>query len=230
MSTYLYTYTMKNDSGFAPSVSAGLLTLACCRGSVNPGKSLRTWVANEVKKQNEVWVMGVCGKHMKLGNAYRTKHKKESGPLNPPEGAPIYLAKIQQAITSKEYFQSNSSLFWHQVDHDAYFVNEVGEITSAGEKLNPHHNNDDDYIKDTNSYVLISQEFIYWGDACSQMIWNNICNALGQEAQIHLVKRRHKKYDITGYVDSLLSACDWNPSINPCELRSKNPLGEPFAH
>ena len=87
--TVLYVYAMTNDSGFAPCVAEGLLTLACCKGGKKGG--MRLSAAKHFKNNDDVWVLGVCGK--RLANKYgKTAY------------SPVYLARITNVTEMTEYY------------------------------------------------------------------------------------------------------------------------------
>lgn len=147
--TIVYVYVMTNDSGFAPCIDNGLFTLACCKGGLNGG--MRKSAGKEVKAENNVYVLGICGKKL--------------AKTNDMEYSPVYLAKIDDAICMTEYYK-DGGLSRNRQD-DAY------EITTDGLKHKgadyPHYNCNHDQEKDKGGkYVLFSSHFVYLGDKCGE--------------------------------------------------------------
>ena len=145
--TVLYVYAMTNDSGFAPCVAEGLLTLACCKGGKKGG--MRLSAAKHFKAGNDVWVLGVCGKS--LADRYgKTAY------------APVYLARITAVTEMTEYYKDDK--YRGRIDGRAY---ELRDGALAATDDNPHGK--DDREKDIGGkYVLLSSNFTYWGDKCGE--------------------------------------------------------------
>lgn len=141
----LYVYAMKNDSGFAPSISENLLTLTCCK------RKLRSSAQEQIMRGNDVWVLGLCGK----GLAGRTKERVYS---------PVYLAQIHEALPMADYYRDDK--YKTQFDHAAYKVVN-GELIST--ENNPHKYNGQLIESDIKGgFALLSRRFVYWGNLCGQ--------------------------------------------------------------
>ena len=85
MDKIIFTYRLTHDTGFAPCVDNGLLTLACCKGGTeNVKKGLRYFIGRffeeNLQKNIEVYISGLY-----------------SGKL-------LYIAKIDKVIPMTEYF------------------------------------------------------------------------------------------------------------------------------
>lgn len=156
----IYAYTMTDDTGFAPAVKDGTLSLACCK------TYLRYKVANDIKAgEHEVYIIGLCGKELANYHSYCRYY------------FPIYIAKITEVVNTKEYF-SNIKYF-DRADSQYRLINETWYFT----KDNPHHEattneylhplknpeNDEDLyytrkrVSELN-YVLLSTEYACFGD------------------------------------------------------------------
>ncbi len=150
----LYTYTLKNDSGFSPNPFWGCCTLACCKPKI------RETVGKKWDKSKNIWVIGISPKNR--GNEVS------------------YIMKVNDYLTFSEYYEKYPKKipdFTKKVKHkcgdNIYKPKENG---SGFEQLRSLHSNnkfDDDYwsfnrtnyIHDLNGkYVLISKEFIYFGN------------------------------------------------------------------
>lgn len=143
--TSLYVYVMTSDSGFAPCIYGGLLTLACCK------KRTRRMAARDYYNKNEVWVLGVCGKGLSKGTNRAYK--------------PIYLAKVTDVKKMVDYYSTNE--YEERVDHTAYKVLDNGKLKAT--ENNPH--TEKNQQKDIEGeFVLFSDNFVYWGDKCGEEI------------------------------------------------------------
>lgn len=145
----LYVYVMTNDTGFAPCVEDGLLSLACCKGGVNGG--MRGAIARDFSTcdKDDIWVLGVCGKGLAAGDFTK-------------EYSPVFLAKVTGTVPMTEYFMPNSE-YNGRNDHFAY-KSDGEHLTSTEE--NPHTNADDQKKDIGGKYVILSESFIYWGSLC----------------------------------------------------------------
>lgn len=161
MAFYLFTYTMTCDTGFAPAVSDGVLSLACCSSPV------RKSVARCLSEENEVYFMGVMGKTF----AERCKLSCEEFAY-----APIYIAKAYHAVKASEYFTKNGK---YAVPHrqDQVYLFDSGHWSSK--KENPHvkhrmsenellNSNSDVFYREKSgekqmSDVVLAKEFVYFG-------------------------------------------------------------------
>ena len=88
----VYVYRLSVDTGFAPCVEAGLLTLACCKGGqLRKGKTINTglryWIGSKKHadyEKDDVYILGT----------FKDKF--------------LYLAKIDEVKEMTEYFSSES--------------------------------------------------------------------------------------------------------------------------
>ena len=141
-SKLIFTYRMTLDTGFAPCVDNGLLTLACCKGGKEKypcglrffiGRLWDYFNANPDERV-EIYVSGIFQEKL------------------------LYFAKITDVIEMKEYFSSKE--YKRRLDQ-IYELdgNELKHIEGNNTHNDPH------FIKcDINGkYVLISNEFVYLG-------------------------------------------------------------------
>jgi len=167
--TILYVYVMTSDTGVAPCVADGLLTLAVCKGGKKGG--MRKSVPKSIAAKNDVYVMGVCGKGLAKIGKFENKENLEY--------RPIYIAKIDDAVPLTKYFGGDSK----GRDDDWYTVKDGGIVPT---KANNH--SEEDREKDKGGeYVLTSRQFVYWGDKCGdeygQAVWNDV--TLCEEMESH---------------------------------------------
>ena len=146
---YVFLYRLSSDTGFAPCVQEGLLTLSCCKGGqirnnkpCNTG--LRYWIGSKRNgidyETDSVFVLGT----------YQNKF--------------LYLAKIQEVVTMEQYFDSKGPKRFDQ----------IYSLKNNRLKRNDHlmkegvHTFRDDWIRDfAGKYVLKSWDYIYLGaEAC----------------------------------------------------------------
>ena len=141
MDKIVFTYRVTHDTGFAPCVDNGILTLACCKGGTETVKrGLRYFIGRcfeeNLQESAEVYVSGIYDNRL------------------------LYIAKIYKAITMEEYFSNNE--YKGRLDQ-IYRLN--GETLERDPyKLKGVHDNEHSNKCDINGkYVLISNEFVYFG-------------------------------------------------------------------
>ena len=152
----IYAYTMTYNTGFAPCVSNGLMTLACCK------TLLRYRIAGKIKDgEKDIYVIGLCGKQLAGRNDIGDEKLY----------TPVYIAKVSNCIECKEYYAEID-----RPDKKYLFENNNWYILSG----NPHHDNVKnkqeypDYREDTDlyynfrniqreNYVLTFEDYIYFG-------------------------------------------------------------------
>lgn len=147
--TCLYIYRLTDDSGFAPCVENGLLSLACCKGGqIRNGKVIHTGLRHRIGVHREadynnddVYILGTFKNKM------------------------LYLAKVTNVVTMNEYFGGMSK---GRTDDIYSLVN--GELV-RNKKLRVQnvHIEPDRIRKDiAGQYVVLSDDYIYLGrDAVS---------------------------------------------------------------
>ena len=118
MAFYLFTYTMTHDTGFAPAVSDGVLSLACC------SPQLRRKIAGLLDGKNEIWFMGLMGKTL----APKCKRSCEEFAY-----APVYIAKADHTVKASEYFKKGGKYAAPHRRDQVYLFD--GEHWSVTEKI-----------------------------------------------------------------------------------------------
>lgn len=177
--TYLYVYRMTNDTGLAPCVKDGILSLACCKGGricsdkiINTG--LRYWIGS---KHN--------------GVDYTRDKVYISGTL---DGKMVYLARVTSVVTMEEYYSRMS-----QGRTDDIYDVKKGKI-SRNKWLYKEgiHIDKKDILRDiAGKYVLLSDDYIYLGkDAASLDIIRNY-NATAREIKTYTAE----------IADKIIKAC-----------------------
>jgi len=143
--TYLYMYRMTDDSGLAPCVEKGLLTLACCKGGqLRNGKPVHTGLRYRIGSQRD-------GADPKTDNVYI---------LGTYKNRLLYLARVTEAITMEKYYDGRSK---GRTD-DIYSLINGGLVRNAVLRKQDVHTDPDRVIRDiAGKYVLLSRDFIYLG-------------------------------------------------------------------
>ena len=137
----LYSYVITHDDGFAPNPFHGLLTLACCKP-----------VIRRVAKVGDY----VCANgSMVRGAAPRL----------------VYIMRVTEKMTFDEYFRDprfqekkpkRDGTPIQQLGDNIYFLGAAGHYQQIDDAA--HHCESGDMQRDLGGkYVLISDDFIYWG-------------------------------------------------------------------
>lgn len=145
----LYIYRLTDDTGFAPCVEKGLLSLACCKGGqIRNGKVINTGLRHRIGvnreadfTKDEVYILGT----------YKNKM--------------LYLAKVTNVVTMEEYFDSMSE---GRID-DIYDLVEGNLVRNNHLRAKNVHTAPDRIKKDiAGQYVVLSDNYVYLGaDAVS---------------------------------------------------------------
>ena len=142
MDKIIFTYRLTHDTGFAPCVDNGLLTLACCKGGTETVKrGLRYFIGRffeeNLQKNVEVYISGIY-----------------SGKL-------LYIAKIDKVITMNEYFVKKE----YKGRTDQIYRLDGAVLKRDKRKLKGIHDDEHSNNCDRNGkYVLISKEFVFLGN------------------------------------------------------------------
>ena len=143
--TCLYIYRMTDDSGFAPCVEKGLLSLACCKGGqIRNGKIVNTGLRHRIGIHREanyatddVYILGV----------YKNKM--------------LYFAKVTNVVTMEEYFGGMSK---GRTD-DIYSLVRGKLVRNKKLRNEDVHTEPDRVVKDlAGKYVVLSDDYIYLGE------------------------------------------------------------------
>lgn len=137
----MYMYRVTSDTGFAPCVDDGVLTLACCKGGWKNGvkTGIRYWIGSKRNvdyEKEDVYLLGI--------------HKDNI----------LYVAKVTKVVTMEEYYSGMSK----GRKDDIY---EVIDNKLVHKKNVSTHNDPDQIARDiSGKYVIISNEFRYFGNKC----------------------------------------------------------------
>ena len=140
--THLFMYRLTNDTGLAPCVDNGLLSLAVCKGGqIRNGKACHRGMRYKIGSEfcsdlvnDPVYVLGMY------------------------KGEFLYLARITEVLTMKEYYHGRSV---RRTDNIYSLRN--GEL-KRNSNLRDKHMREEDAIRDlAGEYVLLSNNFIYRG-------------------------------------------------------------------
>jgi len=167
----LYSYVVKNDSGFAPNPFWGLCTLATCKPVIRRKAEVGDWVvgtgsANEGRQGRLVYAMKIHKTIAieKYGNSYKNKMPHSNGTPFRIYGDNIYYLKNERWQLRKNLFHNQDNM-----EHDIsglnvligkefyYFGSEDVEIPDMFQniiKKGPYHKS-----KFSEQFV---QDFIYW--------------------------------------------------------------------
>lgn len=146
MNKVIYAYRLVDDTGFAPCVDNGLLSLACCKGGqVRNGRNIRTGLRYHVGKhrqefpEDEIYLLGIY--HNRL----------------------LYYAKVTSVMDMTEYFSEKTKKeFGKRKDH----IYDVRDGALQRNDFVPyiHEKGDIRNIQDANGvFVLLSRQFTYFG-------------------------------------------------------------------
>ncbi len=141
----IYSYTMTHDTGFAPAVSNGLLSLACCK------TQMRHSIAQAfINGEREILLLGLCGKQLAKKHALLNYY-------------PVYICKVSDVVKCQDYHQL--SLYADRPDRQYRYEN--GQWLP--ESTNPHKESADLIRRDLfyngnkENYVLLSDQYVYFG-------------------------------------------------------------------
>jgi hypothetical protein len=155
---YVYIYRLTSDSGLAPCIDNGLLTLACCKGGqIRNGKPIHTGLRYRV---------GSC----RDGADYKTD---EMYLLGTHKSKFLYLAKITNILTMTEYYSTISN---GRTDNIYSLSN--GKLVRNHNLWNEGvHVDENQNIRDiAGQYVLLSDDFIYLG---KDAVYNELVDRYG---------------------------------------------------
>lgn len=156
MANAIYLYRLTHDTGLAPCVTDELLTLACCKGGWKTGvkTGLRYFVGEKRDadyEQDNLYIAGLF------------KNKL------------LYFAKITDVLPMKEHYTdkgySNRKDFIYTVDK------KTGELKRNGKQPGVHEENELIERDKAGVYVLLSEDFAYWGSEASEELLKPIKNA-----------------------------------------------------
>ena len=143
----IFTYTMVWDTGFAPAVHNGLLSLACCE------TKLRYLIAKEMARDNssEIILLGLCGKQL------ASRHTL------PNPYYPVYVSKITDFVKCSDYYTLPQYSSRPGCQYE-----KTGGIWHS-KSTNPHKcdaqlmSKDLYYRGKDENYVLLSDRYVYFG-------------------------------------------------------------------
>ena len=142
--THLFIYRLTSDTGLAPCVDNGLLSLAVCKGGqIRNGKpchwGLRHQIGRDYSKNlinDPVYILGT--------------YKDEF----------LYLARVEEVLTMEEYFRDRSA---GRTDN-IYSLRNGKLVRNNRLQKEQRHTNEDENVRDlAGVYVLLSKNFIYRG-------------------------------------------------------------------
>lgn len=142
-SKLIYAYRLSSDTGMAPCVKNGLLSLAVCKGGqIRKGTAVNTGLRHLIgsgweKSTSDVYVLG-------------TYHDRF-----------LYIARVTDVVTMEEYFQDISK---GRTDDIYEFKN--GKLCRNNRYKNRNiHTATEQIIKDiAGQYVILSDDFVYLGE------------------------------------------------------------------
>lgn len=163
--TILFMYRLSDDTGLAPCIHDGLLSLAVCKGGqIRNGKiintGLRYWIGSRFHteyKNDKVYILG-------------TYHNKF-----------LYLAKITEVLLMEEYYQGRSVN-----RNDNLYSYKCGDLLRNKHLYKEGIHTQEQVLRDkAGKYVLLSDNYIYLG---KEAIYNKTIIESGA------INRETKKY------------------------------------
>lgn len=154
MNKHIVFYRMTSDTGYAPCVADGMLSLACCKGGTKTGVSrgMRWEIGRKLKdetwdQKDAIYVVGVA------------------------RSAIVYIARIDRVIAAGEYFshedyKSRGDCIYEVRDRPVRELKGKAFFFARNDKNPEFHGPEahDDHIRDeTGGYVLLSTRFAYYG-------------------------------------------------------------------
>lgn len=143
--TYLYVYRMTDDTGFAPCVQNGLLSLSCCKGGqIRKNKIVHTGLRFRIGAQRD-------------GSDYS---KDAVYVLGTYDNKLLYLARITYVVTMEEYFSGMSK---GRID-DIYELKNGSLVRNNWLRDKKVHTDPNRVRRDlAGQYVLLSNDYVYLG-------------------------------------------------------------------
>lgn len=142
--TKIWIYTMTSDSGFAPHIKGGWLSLACCKPDIREKAKIGEWIG------------GIGGTTL-FGS-------KEDSKL-------IFLMQVDETMSFDEYFHDKRFSEKKRADN-IYKLNKEGKLIQANKaNWRKEHMTGYEIKKDTDiDRVLLSKHFYYFGDKAIPLI------------------------------------------------------------
>ena len=146
MAKIIFAYRLVSDTGFAPCVDNGMLTLACCKGGqIRNGRNILTGLRYHVGKHreqnhdDEIYILGI----------YKNKL--------------LYYAMTTDIIKMTDYFsQAKKAEYGKRKDHIYDTENGLLQRNSLLPHIHPKGSLQND--RDANGvYVIVSERFEYYG-------------------------------------------------------------------
>ena len=146
MGKVIFAYRLVSDTGFAPCVDNGMLTLACCKGGqIRNGKNILTGLRYHVGKHreqnsdDEICILGI----------YKNKL--------------LYYAMATDVIKMTDYFsQTKKTKYGKRKDH--IYNTENGSLKRNNLLSHIHPKGSVQNDRDANGvYVIVSERFEYYG-------------------------------------------------------------------
>ena len=144
----LYSYTLTDDTGFAPNPYHGVLTLACCKPKIRKSAEVGDYLIGTFSNDK--------------------KHKKR--------GYVVYAARVTQDLTFDQYWDCDrfackkADLSGSVEERAGDNIYHRGGVTGQWIQENSAHSNPDgttndyDLTQDTKTNrLLVSDDFVYWG-------------------------------------------------------------------
>ena len=160
---FLYCYKMTHDTGFAPNPYHGVLTLATCkpviRRCAKPDYWVSGWASNVVQDNNKKYT----DKAQKL--IYLAKISEVISYKEYWENYPQKKQPIKSIDSGKECFKSCGNVIVTKNDDISFCGDNIYEPCNDGFKQheNPHHGEQNKEHDLSGKNVLICKEFYYFG-------------------------------------------------------------------
>ena len=158
----LYPYVMTYNTGFAPCIYENMLSLACCKTKLR--YKIGTTIKASSEHEEHTYIMGLCGKGLLKRNQV-----KFGSDIEKLEYSPIYIARVTDVVSCEEYYSKKEFAkrpdckYKYQNGHWAVKENNPHYDGKKVETIDFRDTIDLSYNKSEPNYVLLSDEYIYWG-------------------------------------------------------------------
>ena len=189
----VYAYTMTWDTGFAPCIYNGELTLACCKTSLRYKIAQKLLSSTDKGKEN-IYIVGLCGKVLEQRGI--KEGKLNSQKLPDYSYWPVYIAKIEWAEQTNIYFSGQKKrpdqVYSYDKGSDTWYIcggnphhTKVRRKTSFIDWGNERDITYRSYNKENPilNYVLKSTEFVFLGTEIQRGA--DLCNTDGRYPCLH---------------------------------------------
>ena len=160
---YVFMYRVPSDSGFAPCVDNGLLSLACCKGGQKNGThtGIRYWIGKGECRSKYIEQQKFQSFNWAENQVYLLGIRKENYKNLPHYGKDtfLYIARITDVETMIDYFQHEGKM-----RTDGIYDVVDGKLVRNDFLMPDTHADTDQQERDkAGVYALLSDDYVYLG-------------------------------------------------------------------